>query len=189
MTSRAKCTVCQHARRYELELELVAGVTLSALGRKYEISRDAVWRHGKAHMTDERRAQLAAGSLDVHKLAEKATQEGLSLLSYLAIVRGQLMERFLTASGADDRYGTAALGGRLLEALRLQGSLSGELQKAGATITNNTLVLGSPILADLETMLLERLRPHPEALKAVFEGLEQLRAGRIGRPAALEHAP
>jgi hypothetical protein len=171
-----KCTVCAHAQRYEIELALVSGVSCRAVGQKYSVSLDAAWRHLRNHVPPERRAELVAGPLKPAELAQRAVDEGLSLLQYLSMVRNALMARFLAASEADDRSGTAMVAGRLLECLRLLAQLSGELTKTTASITNNTLILQSPLMADLQAMLVTRLRPYPEASRAVLEGLKELSA-------------
>lgn len=85
--------------------------------------------------------------------------------------------------------------GRLTDLLHLQGQFSGDLSKAGAQITNNTLILASPLMADLKGMLFERLLPFPEARQAVIAGLRELSlralAGAVEKlpQLALEHEP
>jgi hypothetical protein len=186
-----RCKICAHERRYEIELALVSGVSCRAIGRKYEVSRDSAWRHLTSHVPPERRAQLIAGPLKPAELAERAADEGLTLLEYVAIVRNSLMARFLAASEADDRQGTALVAGRLLDCLRLTAQLSGDLQRAAAPITNNVLVMNSPLMADLQSMLIARLRPYPDASRAVLDGLRELSARALqgaapASPALLE---
>jgi hypothetical protein len=156
-------------------MDLVAGVSLPAVGRKYGFSKDCAWRHKQNHLPSERRAALVAGgSMKLSELAEKANAENVSLIDYLSLVRSALLARFLAASEADDRQGTGLLASRLIECLRLQAQVTGELSNATAGITNNTLVLNSPFVADLQSMLLRTLAPFPEARDAVISGLEEL---------------
>jgi hypothetical protein len=169
-----KCTICAHEQRYQIELALVSGVSCRAVARKYSVSRDSAWRHLKNHVPSERRAELVAGPLKPAELAQRAADEGMTLLEYVAMVRNSLMARFLAASEADDRQGTALVAGRLLDCLRLTAQLSGELSKAGASITNNIAILQSPLVADLQVMLIRTLAPFPEARAAVLAGLEEL---------------
>jgi hypothetical protein len=187
--SNGKCTVCASPQRYQIELALVSGVSCRAIGKKYRVSRDAAWRHLRNHVPPERRAELVAGPLKPAELAERAADEGLSLLEYTAMVRNSLMARFLAASEADDRQGTALVAGRLLDCLRLTAQLSGELSKAGATITNNIAILQSPLMADLQSMLIRTLAPFPDAREAVLGGLEELsrRAMQEAPLPAIEH--
>jgi hypothetical protein len=187
-----RCKICQHPERFRIELALVSGVGRRALARKFAVSGDAIWRHGRAHMSEEQRTQLLAGPVKLREMADRAAEEGLSLLEYISMVRSAVLRAFFAAGEANDRGGVALLAGRLSELFRLQGQFSGQLAGAASTVTNNTLILSSPIMADVEQVLLERLRPFPDAAHAVFEGLEQLRAMRLGRGAlsrpALEHA-
>ena len=169
-----KCCICTHEQRYQIELSLVSGVSCRAVGAKYKVSRDAAWRHLRNHVTDSRRSELVGGPLSTAQLAERAADEGMSLLDSLAIVRNALMSRFLAAAECDDRQGTAIVAGRLLECLRTIARLTGELQAATSNVTNNIAILNSPLMADLQGMLIRELQPFPEARLRVIAGLEEL---------------
>lgn len=188
---RVQCTICCHEQRHRIELALVSGASREAIGRKFDVSPDAAGRHNRNHITDERRAQLVAGPLRLHELAEKAQEADLALVDYLSMLRSSLFEQYLQAAEVGDRNGFTTIAGRLTDVLRLEGQVSGEIAKATSCVTNNTVVFSSPIMADIEQVLVERLKPHPEALRSVFEGIEALRSQRLGTPArlVLEHAP
>jgi hypothetical protein len=176
-----------------MELLLVSGAGRRAIARKFNVSADAVWRHGKSHISDEQRSQLLAGPVKLRELADRAGEEGLSLLEYIAMVRSTVLKQFFAAGEANDRQGVALLTGRLTELFRLEGQVNGDISRIVAPITNNIAILSSPIMGDLKVMLIQRLGPFPEALKAVVDGLDELssRASQgaitISRP-ALEHA-
>ena len=165
-------------------MALVSGVATRAVGKKFSVSRDSVWRHLHNHVPPERRAQLVAGPMKLSELADKATAEGLSLLDYCILVRSTLMARFLAASDASDNQNTALLAGRLTECLRLIASVTGELTRATSTITNNVAIMSSPIMADLQSMLIRTLQPYPEARAAVLGGLEELSARALSQTSA-----
>jgi hypothetical protein len=184
-----KCCICMHEQRYQIELALVSGVSCRAIGLKFKVSRDAAWRHYRNHVTDARRSELVAGPLTAAQLAERAADEGMSLLDYLAIVRNALMARFLAASECDDRQGTAIVAGRLLECLRTIARLTGELQAATSSVTNNTLIMASPLMADLQAMLIRELQPFPDARLRVIAGLEELSRRALPAPAMAITAP
>jgi hypothetical protein len=169
-----QCTICSHAERYQIELALVSGVSTRAIAKKFSVSRDAAWRHHTNHVPPERRTQLVAGPLKLTELAQKAADEGLALIDYLSMVRSVLLSRFLVTAEADDRPGTAMIAGRLLECLRIMAQLTGELTKTTANVTHNTLVLASPLMAELQGMLIRTLAAFPEARMAVLAGLEEL---------------
>jgi hypothetical protein len=186
-----RCSICSSEQRYKVELAMCAGVGRRAIANRFGVSADAAWRHFRHHVSEERRAQLIAGPVKLAELALKAGEEGLSLLEYLALVRSTLLEQFLTAGEAGDRNGLSAVAGRLLECLRIIAQLTGELAKTTATINNNTLVMASPLMADLQSMLIRTLAPYPEARAAVLCGLEELSARALAQgsaPALLEGA-
>jgi hypothetical protein len=155
-------------------LALVSGVSTRAVAKKYDVSRDAAWRHLTNHVPPERRAQLVAGPMKLGELAEKATAENSSLIDYVNVVRSTLVARFLAVSEAGDNQNTGLLAGRLTEVLRLQAGLTGELSKATSSITNNVAIINSPFMADVQSMLLRTLAAFPEARTAVVRGLEEL---------------
>jgi hypothetical protein len=143
----------------------------------------------RRHVDQQRRAQLVAGPLTLQQIAEKASAEGLSLLDYLILIRSTLMARFLAASDCGDNQNTALLAGRLTECLRLVAQVTGELSRATSTVNNNTLIMASPLMADLQSMLAQRLRPFPEAMQSVLEGLEELSARALQGSAPMLEAP
>lgn len=188
-----RCTICVHEQRHRIELALVSGASRQAIGRKFGVSPHAAWRHGVRHITPERRAQLVAGPLKLHELADKAAEAELSLQQYLSMLRSSLFEQYLQAVEVGDRPGFTLIAGRLAEILRLEGQVNGEISKATNVITTNVAILSSPVMADLRTMLIERLAPFPAARAAVVAGLRELSAratpGAESIRPALEHAP
>lgn len=178
-----RCTICQHPERYRMELLLVSGAGRRAIARKFQVSADAVWRHGKTHISDEQRAQMLGGPVKLRELASKAADEGLSLLEYLSLLRSSALTHYLAAGEANDMQTATALLGRLTDLLRLQGQFTGDLTRATANVTNNTLVLASPAMADFEDRLIGWLKPFPDALRSVLAGLQEWRAVKLGLPA------
>ena len=177
-----------------MEYLLVLGVGRRAIARKFSVSSDAVWRHGKTHISQEQRAQILGGPLKLRELADKAAEEGLSLLEYTNLLRSSGLTRYFAATDGGDDKTADMLMGRLTDLLRLQAQLTDGLSRVTSNVTNNTLILGSPLMADLQAMLIQRLQPFPDARRAVLEGLEELSArakeGAIAAPRpALEHQP
>jgi hypothetical protein len=179
-----KCAICRHPEKYRIELLLAGAASVRAICARFEVQKNACWRHGKLHMSQERRAALIAGPLKMHQLADKANELDLSLLDYMSVVRSTLLLQFTTASEAGDRNGVAIVGGRLLEALRLQAQLTGEITKATSTVTNNVAVINHPFMADLQAMLIRVLSPYPEARQAVILALKDMSARMLESAAA-----
>lgn len=155
----------------------ISGASLDSIAATFGVHRDAVWRHCTKHVTDEQRSMYLA-DVDLTALAARANAENMSLMDYLAIVRGTLMAQMQAAAGVNDRSSTAALAGKLNETLKLIGQFTGELMKISpANITNNSIVfMSSPLYAELERMLITTLSGHPDALAKVVDGLRALEA-------------
>src|SRR5271166_1631473 len=170
-----RCTVCHHVDRTAIEVGRIAGCSLHALAAKYALDHKAIWRHMRNHVSADERALLIA-DISIRELAQRAAEEGLSLLDYLAIVRKTIMGALITAGGVGDAGSIARLAGRATELLRLQGGLASQLSAIGTlvshTTTNNTAIfVESPLFAQLQEMLVDKLaRSHPEALSLVLDG-------------------
>lgn len=148
---------------------------------KYGMSRRVIFRHMKNHVTPEERAEYLA-DVPLAKLAERAAEEGISLLDYVAIVRKTLVDAQLTAHALRDSGAIARLASKMVEILRLQGELAGDLSKFAVRIrnTNNTIntavFVGAPLFARMQRMLVARLAHYPGALEAVADGFARLGA-------------
>lgn len=182
MTPRAirpgVCAICTHKDRARIELLRVGGVSLKALARQFDISKDSVWRHFRTHVSDRRKAELLAGPARVEQLANAAADESRSLLEQLQIVRSVLLNQFLNAAEAGDRAGIANVAGRLLESLRELGRLTGALREvSGITVNHNVLNLfASPEFTALQEGLLRLARTHPGARADIVALLRSLDA-------------
>lgn len=170
------CLVCNHPERARIELLRVGGASLDSLAAKFDISRDAIWRHGAKHVSQERRAELTVGRSKIEELAETAADESKSLLDYLSITRSVLFHQFLTAAEAADRPAVANIASKLLEALIEYGKLTGELRQiSGITVNNNTVnFIGTPEFGALSAGLLSIARQFPEIKAHIVALLRQL---------------
>jgi hypothetical protein len=146
------------------------------LAAKFDLGKDAIVRHFKNHVTEERKSELMAGPAAVEKLAVAAAEESKSVMEYTAIARSVLFNQFLAAAEANDRRGVVNIADSLLQALRDYARLTGELrQMAGITINQNTLNLtASPEFIALSQGLLQIARAHPEAKADIVALLRHL---------------
>jgi hypothetical protein len=160
-----------------IEAAKIAGLGGHAVAAKYGVSSDAVFRHMRNHVSEEDRAAYIA-DVPIKELAAQAAAEGVAILDYLAVMRGQYMQQFQLAASLNDRHAMATLGRALVEVLRLQGSLSGELLNASQiNITNNTAIfLSSPDFAEMVAGLSHALSDEPTALPKVLAVFERLDA-------------
>ncbi len=176
LVTKKRCVVCGHKDRALIEASRVAGCSLDTIAAKFSVSRDSIHRHEKNHLTDADRASYLA-AIPMSQLAEKAAEEGVSVLQYFSIVRATLMSEFQLAASLHDRNATATLAGRLTEVLRSIGQISGEMSNLAInnlTVNNTTNILASPAFANLQAILLTALAPHPEARAAVILALRQM---------------
>jgi len=165
-----RCTICNHSARPQIDLAIATGLSKRALAERFRVSRDAVWRHARAHLTAEMRAALTTKLLqrdgDTRRIL---LEEGAGVTEALNAIRGPLFGLFLAAVDTGDNKAAAALSGRLHENLALVAKLTGELvPHAGTSITN---VLLSPDFQRLRTELIRVLAHYPEAqaqVAAVF---------------------
>jgi hypothetical protein len=189
---KKRCIVCNHIERARIEFAHVSGASLDSIAAQFKVSRDAIWRHCNSHLTDNDRSEYLA-AVPLKELAEKAAVEGMSVLEHLSIVRATLMRQFQLAASVNDRQGTATLAGRLTECLRAIGQLTGELGSMVAnnlTINNNnTMILNSPVFANLQANLLHALAPYPDARAAVVMALRQMDEQNEPPMKTIEHTP
>jgi hypothetical protein len=167
-TTHRQCTICSHRDRAQIDLALATGLSKRAIAEKHRVHYDAVWRHGRNHLSPELRAALAL------KLVRKEgdtravlLEEGAGAVEALRAVRAPLFSRFLVACDTGDDRAAAALAGRLHEGLALSARLTGELiPHASVNITN--LVVSADYIK-LRSDLLAALRPFPAAAAAIAE--------------------
>jgi hypothetical protein len=184
------CTICKHLERHRIEMLRIGGASLDALAEKFGVGRDAIFRHVANHVEPEMRANYLAGPIALHQLAQRAADEGVSLLDYLSIVRSTLIRMFDVAASVGDRNGVAVISGRLLETLREIGKFTGELRDVGnVTVNNNLLVLQSPLFAEAQLAVIGALKDFPDARTAVIRELRALeeRKKAESTPRLIEH--
>lgn len=152
-------------------------MSLDHIAARFRVHRDALHRHMHAHIDEADRAALIA-DLPMKELARQAAQENVSVVDYLKLVRQVLMRQLLTAAHSNDRVGTASLSGRAIECLKEIGRVTGEISNLTSftTVNNTAIIFNSPAFAELESMLVEKLAPHPAALADVIAGLRSLEA-------------
>jgi hypothetical protein len=173
VTGRSRrCTVCQHPERGRIDnLLCVAegnhGSGRRALGEKYGLSQHAIWRHGKAHISEEYRKAARVGPFQSEEeLRRLVAESGASALDrFNALYNGHL-SRWLHALeiGDDDamtRHG--ALMGQLLAKI---GVITKELTPSSAhtSITNNLTL--SPDYYVFQQRAAAVLRRFPEVWEA-----------------------
>ena len=95
------CTICKHENLVLIEQTRIAGASLDSISAKFGVSRDSIFRHMRAHVSEDLRAEYLA-AVPLAELAQKAASEGLSVLQYLSIVRSTLLNAFQLAANVGE---------------------------------------------------------------------------------------
>lgn len=152
-----RCTVCDHAKRDEIDRALVADrASDRAIASKYGLTRSSVQRHGEKHLPErlaqavEKREGLTADSL-VKRLEELS-----------ALARG-----ILEANYEDGRVQVAAVR-ELARHLELEAKILGQLKDRVEVDIKVTVEWQR-----YRAIVLLALQPFPEAAEAVAAQLEE----------------
>jgi hypothetical protein len=166
-----QCNCCQHRELAGINLGLARGVSVRALARRYQVTRDSLYRHQKNHLPPQLRASLIAGpdlDIDLDKLRETESQ---SLLMNLVALRGRLFSILDVAEECRDGTMLARIAGQLHNNLDITARLVGSLSNGHTTITN---VLIQPQYVEMRVELVRALAPFPAAARAVAAVLHQV---------------
>lgn len=172
-----RCTVCDHPQRAAIDRELARGVSLRKTAEKFGISDSAAFRHRRHHLAphlaralEEARADRAA-ELVPEREAQRAQEIGqaLDVVQQLRAINSACLE-VLSKARASEKHSTL-LGAvnRIHRQIELQARLLGELQE-GQTVN----VLVAPEWHRVRLVVVEALRPYPDARAAVTKALAAL---------------
>ncbi len=190
-TRKGECGVCRHVDRARIESAREAGVSFGALEARFGVAKTVLQRHWAHHIDAERKLSFLIGKTKIEDLRERAAEENLSLIEYLAIVRSGLMKQFSHQVENDSAFGAATVAARLLDVLREIGKITGEIARMAAPNTTiNVSVNAAPGFADLQAGLLDIARAHPAARGDIVALLRRLDGAPepVPRlPATIEH--
>jgi hypothetical protein len=177
----SRCQICRHSERWRIELLRAGGAGIDALAAKFGVERDAVWRHWHNHVSPEMKAKWLCGPAELANLAEKAAEEGDSVLDYLRMIRTVLTGQLAAVSEAGDARSAAYVAGRLTHTLEAIARVTGEIGQLAQTInvTNNVAILAEhPAFLKVQASILRALAPYADARAAVVMALRDLDAER-----------
>lgn len=174
------CKVCEHPDRASIELGLANRVGIRVLGKRYGLSPDSVWRHGKNHMSADLHAQLfTRGRASPADLENLRITESEGLLHNLIGVRSRLWG-LMDLCEADGDYRTAAsIAGRIDKNIEITARLLGDIHTGSVSVVNNVLLL--PEFHALRTTIMQALRQYPEARASVAAALKSLESPDVPR--------
>jgi hypothetical protein len=186
-----KCTICLHDERWRIELLRAGGASLDALAKKFEVSRDAIHRHWRDHVSDELKASYLVGPAQLAELAQTAAAEGASVLDHFRAVRTMLMSHMAAVTEAGDARGAAIVASQLVSVLEKIGKVTGEIAtiaQGTINVTNNNVLIQSPQFAKVQAAILRALAPHAAARADVVAALRELDTEATSNPPLIEHA-
>ncbi|GAA2092599.1 hypothetical protein [Brevibacterium salitolerans] len=157
-----RCSACRHPDREGLDRELAGGLTLRAAAEKYDLSKDAVARHKRDHLSKALRA--------VQERRETAgAQKAVDRAEELYAKASGILER--AEEEQDGKLSLAAIK-ELRSVVELLAKLTGELDERPQV---NVLNLNAnPEWLSMQGAMLEALAPYPDARIAVAGALERL---------------
>ncbi|EQD36056.1 hypothetical protein B1A_18018, partial [mine drainage metagenome] len=176
------------------ELLLAGGAGQRAVGDKFGLSKDSIHRHWHGHVSDERKAALILGPVQVQALAAKIAEESESVIDHHKATRAGLYQLYSTALEAGDKTSGALLAGRLTDVNNSIAKITGEMASSPLVQRNTVNVfMHTREFADFQARLIAVLNRFPDAREAVlaeFDRLEALEsAGETRELPALEHDP
>lgn len=167
----------------------------SVLASRFALGKDAILRHARNHLSPVQRASILAASkptsIDPEELA---ASEGRGLLASLVVQRGRLQRHAELAAELGDIRGAVSAEGAITANLALVGKLIGMLVQRHDV--RHSSVLLSPDYIRLRSVLVQALKPFPQASQAVARALYELElsAAKVIEQAAkpplvIEHTP
>lgn len=170
----ARCTVCTHSARAQIELKLARRVPLRLISAQHDgLGLDALSRHRKNHMSKDMIARLGVAGVPTEvDLDQLRKVESESLIQNAVHQRARLFNLLDTATEAGDYVTANRIEGTVLKQQEFLAKLVGELVTHTKITTNSILV--APEYLQLRSALTQALRPYPEARRAVAEVLRQI---------------
>lgn len=152
-----KCSVCEHSSSEQITLDLLGGVSLRNVAKKYKLSLSAVQRH-KQHIAKQ---MPVTEGVDV--------AEPLSVMRRVKELDNRADELYREAMENHDRLNAVRALKELREITALYAKLTGELN-AQAQVVHQHLHI-TPEWISLRQTMLTALAPYPEARAALIEAI------------------
>ncbi|RDD62623.1 hypothetical protein [Ferruginivarius sediminum] len=184
-----RCQVCDSPERAKVEMGLARKVSVPQLSRKFDLHKDALYRHRDSHMPPQLKASLMAAGrpteIDLDAL-RKSESEGI--LQHLVAERGRLYRVADEAERLGDLRAAVQAHRAVNDNIQTTAKLLGELATGSTTTVNNLVV--APEYVHLRSALIRALHPFPEARRAVAQVLKEVEGTEpefTGAPRQIEH--
>lgn len=156
MTRGPDCTVCAHPERARIDALLVDGLSPAKIAVRFDIHKDALVRHNKAHM----------GGALVELKKEMQSSSALTRLEDLYERTNRLLVQAEHSGAAGQALQAVREARTTLESI---AKITGELNDK-PTITIN--LTSSPEWLQLQGLILSALAPFPDARLAVADAID-----------------
>ncbi|MDE1894086.1 MAG: hypothetical protein KGH90_07110 [Xanthomonadaceae bacterium] len=171
-TRGRKCATCEHEHRAEIELRLASGTPVRIIAARYNVGKDSLFRHRKGHMAQELIAQLQAAGRKTPRADLDALKrtESEGLLANLVHERARQQRIADKAELVDDFANATRASVAALKSSELIAKLLGDIQTG--SVTQNILI--APEFHAFRTAVIQALRAHPDAKRAVIAEMQRL---------------
>lgn len=155
----ARCTICNHSQRVEIDKALVAGATYREIAQRFEVSRDALYRHRKNGHIAEQIAKVAkkkeiqqAKEVQAAILAQEAQEvaDAQTILDEVSRLKGRALTILDRAETEGTREACMALR-EVRGIVELLAKVRGELKGDGPTIN----IVQNPQFVEFKSVVLE----------------------------------
>jgi hypothetical protein len=172
-----RCTVCDHDERASIDQALAAGQPYRNVSKTFAISVSAAVRHKRQHLAP--RLARAVEKVEGKRAAEivrdqeqrkaQDISQALDVVQQLRAINSASLEVLSKARASDNHSTLLGAVDRIHRQIELQARLLGELQD-GPTVN----VLVAPEWHQVRLVVVDALRPFPEARTAVATALDSI---------------
>jgi hypothetical protein len=182
-----RCTVCTHAERIVIDNLLATGAEARATGRRFGLSKDAISRHFRDHVSDTWKVAMKVGPYgSASELAKLCAEEGISVVQGLRALYSSYHALFV-ANRETGAVGATIMVGREMRAVLTDlARISGELMPAAANISVTNNFNSVTYLAGLGEELVAEFADMPAALTKLEHLLQRRMTAALPSPEALE---
>lgn len=154
-----KCSICEHEQLEQINMELMSGVSLRTVAKKFNVSHSALHRHKCEHIPHTEETPSALPVVSIEKVAELERRANVL---------------YLDAMHNDDRLNAIRALKEYREIVSLYAKLTGELTKQTQIVHNHLHI--SPEWISLRQTMLSALAPFPEARAALISAISAAEA-------------
>ena len=168
-----RCTVCEHKDHAAVDAMLARGRTLDVIANKVGVSRDAVARHKRNHLSPAIRAAIIAQKApDEIDLEAFRTERSEGLLLNIAGLWGRVNAQMNSAEADGDHMATARYMMAAIKLFELEARFLNELDSGDKHL--HLHVLQSPEWLSIRAVIFEVCQNYPEVGVEFARRLEPL---------------